>query len=690
MKAKSNVSVNIIRDIDRELVYYPTPNAIKVVNEIFSYFENGNRSFTIIGSYGTGKSSFLLALQKSLKGHKQYFNVNKFANYKVEFINILGESKSIKQAFADYFNINTTKPSSSEIFNEIFSQYHQLGDKKSLLVLSIDEFGKFLEFAANNKPEVELYFVQELAEFVNNSDYNIVLLTTIHQNFDAYAVDLKNSQKQEWTKVKGRFKEVTFNEPIEQLLFLASEKLGNEDKENITKALLKDSLDLVKKINVFNFSEEFASDIAKKLYPMDVISAGVIAMCIQRYGQNERSLFSFLEATDKKSLNYHLINKPKEIYSLKSVYDFLINEFYTYLNSKNNIDYTGWASLFKALESIENRFDEDVEDYLSVMKTIGLLNIVGKHSADLNRENINNYIKNYLQISNPEKLLKQLETKRIIRYQNYNNRFVPYEGTDVDINLELIKVANEIEEINDIASMLQKNYDLPPIVAKKETFEKGAPRLFEYVISSEPIDEQPINEIDGFINLIFNPKLKLKDIIKASEGKNSPILYGYYKNTKTIKDLLTEIEKANKAMEQNIDDRIAHKEFRNIAIRYQNLLNHKILNNYFTRQNEVVWIFNGVEIEINSKRQFNNQLSKICQEIYSSAPSFNNELVNKHKISATINTAKNSYFNALVNNWDKEDLGFNYNMYPPEKTIFLSLLKNNNIGLFCKFFYFKL
>ncbi|MBK8330507.1 MAG: hypothetical protein IPL09_13840 [Bacteroidetes bacterium] len=291
------------------------------------------------------------------------------------------------------------------------------------------------------------------------------------------------------------------------------------------------------------------------------------------------------------------------------------------LNTKFNVDYTGWSSVFRAIESVENHFENDTVTYLSIVKVIGLLNIIGKQSADLNKYNINEYLSSFLGISNPEKYIAQLESKKIIRYQNYNNRYVPYEGTDVDINLELIKVANEIEEIVDIATMLQKNYDLPPIVAKKETFEKGAPRLFEYRISSEPIVENPINEIDGFINLIFNPKIKKEDIIKKSKNNNQAILFGYYKNPKTIKDLLTEIEKANKAMEQNIDDKVAYKEFRNIAIRYQTILNHKILNNYFTKQKEVIWIFNGEEKNINSKREFNGQLSKICQVILSSSAS---------------------------------------------------------------------
>jgi hypothetical protein len=57
-------------------------------------------------------------------------------------------------------------------------------------------------------------------------------------------------------------------------------------------------------------------------------------------------------------------------------------------------------------------------------------------------------------------------------------------------------------------------------------------------------------------------------------------------------------------------------------------------------------------------------------------------LVNKHKISPSIHTAKRNYFKALVTNWDKPQLDFPVNKFPPEKTIYLSLLENNNISFY--------
>lgn len=53
-------SVNIIRDSDRDFNYISTPNAIQVFSQIVNDFKKGIRSFNVIGTYGTGKSSFLL------------------------------------------------------------------------------------------------------------------------------------------------------------------------------------------------------------------------------------------------------------------------------------------------------------------------------------------------------------------------------------------------------------------------------------------------------------------------------------------------------------------------------------------------------------------------------------------------------------------------------------------------------
>ncbi len=57
----------------------------------------------------------------------------------------------------------------------------------------------------------------------------------------------------------------------------------------------------------------------------------------------------------------------------------------------------------------------------------------------------------------------------------------------------------------------------------------------------------------------------------------------------------------------------------------------------------------------------------------------NNELFNKHKLSGSISSAKGKYLAALLNQSNEQDLGFPDDKFPPEKTIYYSLL--NNTGL---------
>jgi hypothetical protein len=85
-------SVNIIRDTDRDFNYIPTPNASQVVSQIVNDFKKGIRSFNVVGTYGTGKSSFLLAFEQSIRGTKRYFEPNFIIKPKFDFVKFIGHT----------------------------------------------------------------------------------------------------------------------------------------------------------------------------------------------------------------------------------------------------------------------------------------------------------------------------------------------------------------------------------------------------------------------------------------------------------------------------------------------------------------------------------------------------------------------------------------------------------------------
>lgn len=680
MLTRFTTSVNIIRDDNAELHYIPTPNAIRVANQICSDFKKGQHSFNLVGSYGTGKSSFLWAFEQVLAKKKRHFALDIVSKPNVQFIKLVGEYKSIINAVAEHLGINDSINNIDDILAELFNQYHELG-KNGLLVILLDEFGKYLEYAANNEPEKELYFIQQLAEFANNPKLNILLVTTVHQNYDAYATNLNQTQKLEWDKIKGRFREISFNEPIEQLLFLASQHINKKVEAKKYKKEIVEISDLLVKAKLFSTNENYVKDIAENLFPLDPISSNVLTIALQRYGQNERSLFSFLESTDHTGLYQHSTLNAG-FYTLNEVYEYVIFNFYSFINSIHNPDFNGWKYIKISLEKTEASFDKSVNDYAKVVKVIGLLNITSQAGARIDKQLLVTYCQTCLGIKKAAAIIDDLENKKIIFYREFNNRYILFEGTDLDIPSALRDVSKKVSNTVDIVGSLNKHFQFPLVFAKRIMFEKGTPRLFEYKVSNEPINTEPKDEIDGYINLVFNEKDILEDIIKLSANQQQAILYCFYTKTQAIRDLLFEIEKTKKVIQENQEDKVAKRELNNILIGQQNLLEHKILNSFYGSRSEVKWIFKGRMLTINNKKDFNTTLSIICDTVYHQTPVFKNELVNKHKISVSIHGAKKSFFKALVNNWDKPDLGFPVNNFPPEKTIYLSLLKQNGIEFY--------
>jgi ribosomal protein S15P/S13E len=580
-------SVNILRDTERDFNYIPTPNAGQIVSQIVNDFKKGIKAFNIVGTYGTGKSSFLLALEQSVKGKRRYFEPNFVANPKVDFVKVVGTYTSIIEYFADIFEISTTKNKHENILSEIYNRYHSLGKTNGILFLLIDEFGKFLEYASKHNPENELYFIQQLAEFCNNPQYNIVLITTVHQSFESYAYSLSGTQKQEWTKVKGRFREITFNEPVEQLLYLASEYFAGTYNDSLPKVTVDKLLKLSIATKAFDINKDFANTIANHLYPLDLLAANVLTLSLQKYGQNERSLFTFLESTDHTGLA-RFNKRDNPFYNLSCVYDYLNFNFYSFLTSKYNPDFSTWGSIRSAIEKVERTFDASINSYIKALKVIGLLNLFAASGAVLDVHFLINYLEISCGVVNSKTIITNLENKKIIRYRQHNSRYVLFDGTDLDIERALRDAGNKISNVGDITVFLNKYFQFSPVFAKLYSYEKGTPRFFEFRISEYPITKEiPEGEVDGFINLVFNNKIRITDIQEASLAQKEAVIYCFFKNSGEIKNLLFEIEKIQKVIDENKDDKVAKRELENIVDAQIRLLNHYISDSMYSGSKDI-------------------------------------------------------------------------------------------------------
>ena len=140
---KFTLSTNIEAAPSKDFNYIVTSNAQRVLGSLVSDYISGIHSFTIIGTYGTGKSSFLLALERDLLFQTSHLFQNNgqfdgFKRFRCE--NIVGD-------YAPLVNVLSRKLGKSDISNpkEVFKLLDEtINDCKrndELLVIVIDEFG---------------------------------------------------------------------------------------------------------------------------------------------------------------------------------------------------------------------------------------------------------------------------------------------------------------------------------------------------------------------------------------------------------------------------------------------------------------------------------------------------------------------------------------------------------------------
>ena len=682
MANKISLSANLENGFSDSSSYIATPNVRQSIRTIIDDFHAGIHSFTLVGSYGTGKSSFLLAVESDLKGHNKkplLFNSSTLSSTdKYNIVNIVGDYEELSVLLKRALGVEESRISAVD---EVKHHYSVCQKKGEFLVLVIDEFGKVLEHAANHNPEKELYLLQKIAEFANGADRQMLFITSLHQNFGAYAKDLSREQLNEWTKVKGRFKEIPFVEPIEQTLQLAAQKYTvQHDKP--TKAIKK-LWKLAQETHMV--SPEFTLQSAEQIYPLDPFSAYVVTSAIRKYGQNERSLFTFLASKGNGSVSDF---SPKEnlTYNLVDVYDYIVYNFQSYIRD-TNVDIMNWNAMQVAIERVEGQVWEDHEQMIAAIgltKAIGLLNLFGVAGFKLDEKQFSEYAQSAMMITGADEIIRKLEEKKIVRYATYRERLMLFEGTDVDIEAEIreasLVVPRPVAFVDELNVFFNKR--ISPV--KAHFYQKGTPRFFDYLVLDVPMNISPSGDTDGYIELIFSTQKDILDVVKkASTDSDNALIFAVFLNTNNIVDHLHNIKKYSYLLDRVLDknDRVAVSEIKKMKEYEESLLNKAISDNLFSYRGRVVWVFNGKEQCVESHRDFNRLISTVCDKVYPLTPVLSNELCNKHKLSGTISAARKNYLVQLVEHNQETDMGFPEDKFPPEKTIYYSLLKSTGLHI---------
>lgn len=708
--------------------YVLTAQGLNVLERIFKGIKNkGARAWTLTGPYGSGKSFFGLFLSSALDG----FSAAQTARQKLagarpdlaeEILLWTGKThglltipvtgaraslqdclvRGIEKAFQ-----RLNKSLATPLLQEL-EKARQADSRKFLdwvrhfvrqvsspeggytgVLIIFDELGKALEHAAAHPHEADVYLLQELAEFASRSgETPFVFIGILHQAFEQYASHLDHATQREWAKVQGRFEDIPFLEPPAQQMRLLARTIQAHEipiqaqkqiSTAIERALEADWRPTMMPVDEFR-------TLSVMVYPLHPSTFSALPFFFRRLGQNERSIFTYLTSHEPYGFQEFLSNNaPGAFIRLPNLFDYLA------ANYEGRIYASGRARpLIEALERLENTPNlSSIEQDL--LKTISLLNWLGEVSHLLATEA--RILSALTESSEEESILRAgletLKRRSLIAYRGFNQTYVVWQGSDVDIE-ERLQAAYAAQSGGfSMADVLQAYLPPRPLIAHRHSYQTGTLRFFDvrYVdsLNREKVSLLPTRDASGVILLCL--PATLTEVERFSNWAQTPdlarqtnLVIGVAGRAIRLRELVQELRGLHWIKENTPElsgDRVAARELRTRIAMMETLIRNELDEALNLRQisalSECQWFYRGNVVSERTRRGLSALLSDICDSLYPAAPQIRNELLNRRELTSQGAAARRNLIEGILTHAEQPLLGIQG--FPPERSMYESLLR---------------
>ncbi|WP_419924012.1 hypothetical protein [Candidatus Poriferisocius sp.] len=370
------------------------------------------------------------------------------------------------------------------------------------LLLLIDEFGKNLEAVADgaSPASADPYLLQQLAEAGQGQGLPIFLVTLQHQSFDDYLSGVDATRRREWAKVQGRFEDIAYVEsPAQTRALIGSVFAVGDDKLRARiQRWARPQGQAMHQLGVADLSDPSA---VASCWPLHPVTAVVLSELCRRYGQHERTLFSFLAGQEMAGQDGFLSTAvlpergPVPVLGLDAVYDYFVGT--GSLSSVTAASNSRWIEIATRLRDAHGLSPQQMR----IAKAVAMLNLVSTSGAIRASEHM-------IELAEPGSTaaLGELEDAGLVTYRSFADEYRIWQGTDVDIRLLLEEARKQVQQQGDfevVASMP----DLHPAVAARHSAQHDCLRVFRRRFAScndkaEPLDA--FSPYDGQVLLVVD------------------------------------------------------------------------------------------------------------------------------------------------------------------------------------------
>lgn len=661
--------------------------------------ETGQGAFTWTGPYGSGKSSLVVALSALLNGNAglqkeaakvfgtkltkaihgalptgtKGWRILPVVARRDDPVTVIGEA--VKRT-----GLVSRQPRGGWTESNLIAALTEAAAEKPRthggLVLFIDEMGKFLEAAAQDGSDI--YILQQLAEAASRSKGRFLIIGVLHQAFEEYAHRLSHEMRDEWAKIQGRFIDLIVNTAGEEQIDLISRAIESDHRPREPGELAA---------AVGRFARRDRAGDAERLavmleacWPLHPVVACLLGpISRRRFGQNQRSIFGFLNSSEPHGFQDFLNHaEDGEMYGPDRLWDYLRANLEPSILASP--DGHRWALAAEALERCESIGGDAL--HIRLLKTIAVIDLFKERSGLVANSELLRTCFPETSAKTLEKALSQLDTWSFTIFKKFLDARAIFAGSDFDIDQAVRAALDEIDEID--FKELKTLAGLQPILAKRHYHDTGALRWFDVnVVPVNGIVEfaagsEPENGAIGQFLLAIPTEGESEDHAedlcrKAARHSDAwDIVVGISKRSWAVVPLARELFALDSVSNDHPElagDPVARREVSARLATLQALLEtelHKAFDN-------ALWFRKNHQPKRLRQADLNGIASELADRRFDQSPRLHNELLNRQKPSSNAIAAQNILLRRMVLNEGEPRLGIDG--FPAEGGLFASILE---------------
>lgn len=552
--------------------------------------------------------------------------------------------------------------------------------KLAPILLVIDEFGKNLEAFADARGDADLYLLQQLAEWSRGkTGIPVVVVTLQHMAFGDYAEGASVAHRREWTKIQGRFEDIPFTDSSAQIRSLIGTAFDDHHDQAFRTACAAWATREAARAQKLGLTDVADPALLAACWPLHPLALMVLPELCQRYGQNERTLFSFLAGTGPKGVRAWLADRgwsegeDLPCIGLNVVYGYFVD------SAASMAGVSTAASRWLEVETRIRDAHSLNAGQRRVVRVVGLLNLVAtggslRASSALVKWAANDGAAGTQVEDAVRRRLSELERTGLLTFRDFADEYRVWQGSDFDLRAAIGAARGRVLS-ESLANVLERVRPLGPLIPSRHSHEMGTLRSFSRHWADTDTRISTVDstaKFDGSVYYVLDDRDPAKILV---EDETQPVVLVTSSLNDTVRDAAIECASLHEALRagDQISDWVAEREMRERLDESITKFDQAFEAAFGSRAPGVTWRLArpGNRPQEIPTTAGSSALSWVCDQAYDKAPRVRNDLINRHELSSQAAKARRLLLEAMLRP-ERHKLGIEG--FGPERAMYEAVL----------------